>query len=200
MRLKRIYLDMDDVCNKFTMYALYVMECCISICDDKSFNPEWGWDIVKAANELQKIETFTTASFWDELPEQAWSETPISEEYKFLLTWAAGTVGRPNVFFLTTPTLCPLSCSGKLKWIKRYAPEWMQRQYVITPRKACCANENSLLIDDKESNVIDFIETGGHAVLVPRPWNSAHNISKGGSRVAYLQHRLELIQKGCKAW
>lgn len=200
MKLKRIYLDMDDVCNRFTMYALKIMGCPINIMDDSVCAPEWKFDIIKAINALHPHRVFNTRTFWGNLPEEVWSEAPISDEYQYLLTWAAGCVGRENVFFLSTPTLCPLSCSGKIKWIKKFAPSWMQRQYVFTPRKACCANDTSLLIDDKDFNVISFMQASGHALLVPRPWNSAHDIAKGESRVAYLRHQLELIQKGWEAW
>lgn len=196
MNITRIFLDMDDVCNRFTMYALRLAGCLVDIFDDSVFDPKWKFDIIKALNALHPTQTFTAKSFWDNLPEEAWSLAPISDEYHYLLDWATEIVGRSNMFFLTSPTLCPLSCSGKLKWIKYHAPPWMQRQYVITPRKICCANEYSLLIDDKDSNVVDFKAAGGHAVLVPRPWNSAHDISKGGDRIAYLKHRLQLIQRG----
>jgi len=34
------------------------------------------------------------------------------------------------------------------------------------------ANENTILIDDNEDNVVRFVREGGHAILVPAPWNS----------------------------
>lgn len=200
MKLERIYLDMDDVCNQFTMHALRIMGCSVNVYDDSIFAPEWKFDIIKAINALHPTTVWNINKFWGMLPEEAWSKAPKSYEYQYLLKWAAGCVGPNNVFFLSTPTLCPLSCSGKIKWIKRFAPDWMQRQYVFTPKKTCCANDTSLLIDDKDLNVISFMQADGHALLVPRPWNSAHGISEKGSRVTYLKHQLELIQKGCGTW
>ena len=61
----RILLDLDDVCNRFTMHALKQVGCPIDELAYRDFNPEWGWDIVAAANALHPTREFTPAEFWD---------------------------------------------------------------------------------------------------------------------------------------
>ena len=88
----------------------------------------------------------------------------------------AEAVGRENVCITTSPTKCPESLAGKLEWIHGHFPEWMHRQYAITPRKHLFARADSLLIDDHSENIERFEAHGGHAILVPRPWNPYHGI------------------------
>ena len=63
----RILLDLDDVCNRFTMYALKQVGCPIDELAYRNFNPAWGWDIVSAANALNPTREFTAAEFWGEV-------------------------------------------------------------------------------------------------------------------------------------
>ena len=199
MKLARIFLDIDDVCNKFTMYALKTVGCNIDVNDESVFNPKWGFDLVRAANELytppgkKRLFNFTKESFWNNLPEDVWVNAPISNEFKMLLDFSQHAVGWQNVYFLSTPTLCPLSCSGKLKWIKKWAPGWMQRQYLFGPPKYLCATPDSLLIDDNTEKVIAFRKAGGQAILMPRPWNRNHFIATAGLQKEYLLTELGLI-------
>ena len=64
---KRILLDLDDVCNRFTMYALKRVGCPVDELAYRDFNPAWGWDIVQAANELHPNRQFTPVEFWNSL-------------------------------------------------------------------------------------------------------------------------------------
>ena len=45
------------------------------------------------------------------------------------------------------------------------------------PIKASVCQSKTLLIDDSDKNVDSFRKCGGHAVLVPRPWNSLHGFN-----------------------
>jgi len=199
MNIDHIFLDIDDVCNRFTLYALQVMGADISIYDESIWNPAWGRDIVRGVNELTK-QCFSTDSFWNSLPEIAWSETPVSAEFDMLLRVCSGMVGREGVCLLSTPTRCPLSCSGKIKWIHKYAPKWIHRQYLLGPQKHLCAQPNALLVDDMTENVSQFRLFEGKAILVPRPWNIHHKIALAGLTEEYLRREFELIQKGCGTW
>ena len=196
MKLARIFLDIDDVCNKFSMYALKTVGCNIDVNDESVFNPEWGFDLVKAANALYpgpRLFDFTKESFWSNLPEDVWVNAPISNEFDLLLNFAYAMVEGRNVYFLSTPTLCPLSCSGKLKWIKKWAPLLMQRQYLIGPPKHLCATPDSLLFDDNDEKVFAFRKAGGQAILMPRPWNKNHHIATAGLTTEYIKTELGLI-------
>ena len=198
MKLTRIFLDIDDVCNKFTMYALKTVGCNIDVNDESVFNPEWGFDLVKAANELytppgkKRLFDFTKESFWSNLPEDVWVNAPISNEFLLLLDLSRHIVGLRNVYFLSTPTLCPLSCSGKLKWLKQCAPKSMQRQYLFGPPKHLCATPDSLLIDDNDEKVFAFRRAGGQAISMPRPWNTNHYLATAGLTIEYIKTELRM--------
>ena len=185
--IKRIFLDLDDVLNIFTPWVLRCVGRDIHL-DGREHNPEWGFDIVTAANELPVTETgtelgwnvtFTPETFWANLGREVWRDAPISEEFRYLIHKSQEAVGKENVFILTSPTSCPESAAGKVEWIQTYCPEWLHRQYLIGPPKWVCAHE-SLLFDDSDDNVKAFRAAGGHACLVPRPWNSNHGKSSWG--------------------
>jgi hypothetical protein len=45
---------------------------------------------------------------------------------------------------------------------------------VTTAPKRLLAKPDHVLIDDKDSNVEEFIKDGGRAYMPPQPWNSRH--------------------------
>lgn len=172
--IRRVLLDLDDVCNRCTMYALKWVGCPVSSLDQSQFPTECGYDIVGAANRLVGFDRFTVKSFWDSMPREFWSTIPISSEFNWLLGQVEHLVGKDNICFLTTPTICPESVAGKLDWIHNHAPRWLHRQFLIGPRKQFCAHPDAILIDDSDKNVNVFRAWGGRALLVPRPWNTLH--------------------------
>ena len=171
--IKTILLDIDGVCNTFQHHVFNSLG--LYYPDDSHYPVECGWDIVAAANTIAGYDRFTSTAFWRSLTRETWATTPVSPEFDYLLHWAERRVTRDHVYFLTSPTLDPDSVAGKLEWIQSYAPRWMHRQYMIGPAKHLCANAESLLIDDRDKNVEEFISAGGQAILVPRPWNSLHD-------------------------
>ena len=82
----RILLDLDDVCNRFTMYALKQVGCPVDELAYRDFNPAWGWDIVAAANALHPARQFTAAEFWESLDRDVWASVPESAEFKSVQT------------------------------------------------------------------------------------------------------------------
>jgi hypothetical protein len=181
--IKRIFLDLDDVLNIFTPWALQCVFRDIHL-DGREYNPIWGFDIVAAANGLPVTKkewdlTFTPDSFWKSIERSVWSCAPLSDEFHYLIHKSQEAVGKENVFILTTPMDCPESAAGKVEWIQAYCPEWLHRQFLIGPPKWVCAHE-SLLFDDSDKNVEAFRAAGGHTCLVPRPWNSNHGKSSWG--------------------
>ena len=168
--LKHIFVDVDDTLNQFTMNALRLMGC------SGDYPVDVGYDIVAACNRLLPAHRRQTGphEFWASLPEEAWSEAPLSLESSWLLNECVKIVGQENVFLCTSTSHYPSSLSGKLKWIHRYLPTWIHRQYVITPHKYLLARPNTLLIDDCYDQFSKFVQEGGQAFLVPKPWNPNH--------------------------
>lgn len=100
-----------------------------------------------------------------------WADLSWMHDGKDILQAACSLVAMPSICLLTTPIPSPWSCSGKYEWVQEQMPGWEER-LLIGPSKHFCAGPRSVLIDDSDANVEKFREAGGHAVLVPRAWNS----------------------------
>lgn len=175
MKIKHIYLDLDDTLNRLTMYTLHCVGLNVDYTKYDGYPTEFGYNILEAAKYLAGGKwNPALGTFWDMLPQKTWRECPKSELCDWLIPVCVSLVGEKNVFIATSPTKDPDSLAGKLEWIHENLPKFLHRQYFITPRKAQLANPNALLIDDSDSNVSAFIEHGGRTILVPRPWNSLH--------------------------
>ena len=166
MKIKKIFLDLDDVLNEFTMSTLRSLGCKL-----EEYDPKWGWDIVRAANETHPDCTFDARCFWGLFNREYWATLSKSEMCDWLIERSTDLVGRENVCVLSSPTVEPSSLAGKLEWIHNNLPHWMHRQYLIGPQKHFCAAPDALLVDDCDKNVSDFIAAGGKTILVPKPWN-----------------------------
>lgn len=79
-----------------------------------------------------------------------------------------------------------IGLSGKVQWIAKHLPRYRDRFLIGTGRRFC-ANMNSFLIDDNDTNINDFNRRGGNGILVPRYWNSLHSIK---NPVEYLNETL----------
>ena len=189
MKPTRIFLDLDDVLNRFTMPALYHVGCPVNEFTFNDYDPKWGYDIIRAVNALHPGRTFTESEFWNSFNRSFWASLPESEEFEWLVNKAISYVGENNVYILSSPTRDPDCLAGKLEWIQRCMPFALQRSYLLGPSKHLCANSKALLIDDREQNVDDFRAHGGRALLVPRPWNRLHWLSTE----LYLQEKLKAI-------
>lgn len=165
--IKTIFVDLDDVLNVFTMHALKWVGCD----GTQGYNPEWGWDIVRAANALHPTRAFTPNQFWRALGRDCWSSAPKSEICDGLLNACADYVGRENVCILSSVTIDPECVAGKHEWVLSHLPRWMHRQFLFGTKKDVCAHPEALLIDDCDSNIVKFRAAGGHTITVPRPWN-----------------------------
>jgi len=175
MNINRIFLDLDDVLNCCTMTCLRRIGCPVKERDLHLFDPEWEFDIVKAANAIHPTKKFTTESFWWEINRGTWRTMPKSEECDWLIELCVDIVGRKNICVLTTPINDPDCAAGKVEWIQENLPGWLHRQFLIGLPKWICAHHGALLIDDKYQNVVEFRRAGGQAIVVPRPWNLHYN-------------------------
>lgn len=170
MRIKKIFVDLDDVLNYFTLHALNYVGCPVVFNDFALYQQRWQFNIVKAANELQGNH-WTPEMFWSQIDRECWKSAPLDENALELLYMCASYVGKENVCILSSPIKDPECLAGKLEWIHENMPPWIHRQFLIGPAKSMCACRGALLIDDHDDNVYKFRKAGGDAVLVPRPWN-----------------------------
>ena len=177
MTLTRIFLDLDDVCNTFTLSALREVGCPVGPWDYDNYDPRWGFNIVKAANALHPNCEFGATGFWNSLSRKFWATIPKSGEFDMLLKECEALVGRKEMCILSSPTLDPDCAAGKMEWIYKNLPTWLHRQFLIGPPKHFCARPDAVLIDDSDANVKAFRDYGGQAILMPRPWNKHHHLN-----------------------
>jgi hypothetical protein len=175
--IKQIFLDIDDVLNTFTMSALYQVGCDVEHHGLSQYRSEWGYDIVRAANELHPYRRFTKREFWESLRRRFWSTISKSSPCDHIIERSFELVGEDRVCLLSAPTLDPDCLAGKVEWIEAMLPKPLHRQYAISPRKHFFARPDTLLIDDKQCNVEAFKAAGGAAFTFPAPWNqyAGHN-------------------------
>jgi len=76
-----------------------------------------------------------------------------------------------DIRLLTTPMLNSGSWTGKMCWIERELPRYKKRVIMTQVSKAEFAGPDTLLIDDNDENIAEFVAAGGLGILVPRPWN-----------------------------
>lgn len=177
MKIKRILLDLDDVLNQLTLWTMKCVGCDVNPMDNSQFPIEVGYDVVAAANLMhpgvlsEDRDPFTVPEFWNSIKREHWATAPKSPECDWLLETCVNLVGEDEVFVATSPTKDPDCLAGKLEWIHDNLPEFMHRQYAITPRKHIGASPSTLLIDDCLKNCVDFQRYYGRTLLVPKPWN-----------------------------
>lgn len=155
----KVFLDLDGVLVDFRRGV-----CKAFGRDDPSTN--WifweNWEGVTDKDVDEKCGIF----FWDMLdwtPEGPYIEQAVQEKFN-----------SEDIYLLTTPMPNPGSGTGKLKWIKRCMPRLYNRTIISYAPKSLLAGPNTLLIDDKDKNIAEFVAAGGYGILVPRPWNELH--------------------------
>lgn len=187
--IREIYIDLDDVLNVFSNYALTFMGC-----EVPAYNkwPSVNFDVVENYARFKNGAAITPTEFWQAIPEHLWATVPKSPECDLFVALATNLVGMDNVFIATSPVMDGGCHAGKWTWINDNLPSYLRRQYFITPRKVKLGAPGRLLIDDNEDNCQGFEELGGTAILVPRPWNKNHGQPVG----PYVMDRLQTIFYG----
>jgi 5'(3')-deoxyribonucleotidase len=174
--VQNIFVDIDGVLNEFTIHALRWVGIDVPYDNNAIYRAEWGWGIYKAV-EHYCPGRFTETGFWEELTRECWASAPLTPEANLIIDAAVQLVGKDNVCLLSAPPRSADQLAGKLEWIQRHMPTWLHRQYLFGPKKAFCAAPWNLLIDDADHNCRKFRQAGGQAILVPKPWNSAHDLN-----------------------
>lgn len=163
----KIFVDLDGVLIDFVTVA---MRMCGAYVPENEYPENCGWDILKATNIIRDRKGLTPISkqyFWDGLDYGFWRSLkcyPGAREFVNTLE------SYGEVFFATSPTLSSECVAGKYDWVKDHFPDY-RRKLIIATSKHVLADEESVLIDDRDRNCSKFISAGGRAILVPRPWN-----------------------------
>jgi hypothetical protein len=180
------YLDMDGVIADFMRGLAHAHgrpDPWEANPHESRYNPDEIWGLTP--DETYKV---VDGEFWKNLPPM-----PL---WPHLLQWAEAFIGLSNVFFLTKPIWFSNAYEGKSVWVQRHAPQALHGKVICTAAKEGLAGPDRLLIDDKDENVHDFINRGGQAILVPRPWNSGRRLARMGEATITDHVRAELTRLG----
>ena len=170
--IKTIYLDMDGVITDFVGAINERM----SIPKD-TIPTKWAW-VEDYGFTLEQANDWCTIDFWANLE---WMSN--GHDIIRLVT----SIFKPEqIYLLTTPMPNPGSYTGKALWVQKHLPEYSKRLIITTAPKSLLAKPDTLLIDDKDENVEEFVKAGGYGILVNRPWN------KGYERADHTVEDLEI--------
>lgn len=157
---------MDAVIADFLPSALRVL------------NRKYRKDNPATIKEYQEYGQFSIADFYGISKEQFWAAVD-SDQYFWInmqpFPWAAQLVGFLNEFapvtIASSPHTSRICIADKVEWLQKHL-NIKSEGCMFGARKYLMANPETLLIDDLQSNVDDFISHGGKAICVPSNWNT----------------------------
>lgn len=154
----KVYLDMDGVLVDFRRGI-----CEAFSRDDPSDNWMFWENWEGITSEI--VSQVCNREFWEHLH---WTE----DGQILLYGWVGIMYKFPDITLLTTPMPNPDSWTGKYLWIKNNMPmKFMDNVIMLNCSKSLLAGPDTLLIDDRDENIQEFIAAGGQGILVPRLWN-----------------------------
>lgn len=171
----RILLDMDEVLTDFVGGASQVWGL-----TREQIQAHWEagrWDMVpplskalgKPISNSEFWNRFKTCAatgsepFWVGLRPLPWIEDVVALTRRYADEWRV----------CTSPSLCPGSYSGKVRWLQNYFGKGFNK-IIPTSDKDWLARPGTILIDDREETVCRFREEGGEAILFPAWHNSLY--------------------------
>lgn len=171
--VNKIFLDLDGVIRDWIGGVFRLFGC------ESIPITEWG-DLEKYICNSHKISNY---EFWTRLHYRFWETL---EPYPYMFE-VLNLLPMKKVCILTSPSLT--SAGGTQAWIQQHLPYlFINKQYLIGPAKEFCACSTSLLIDDSEDHINNFIRKGGSGILFPQPWNINRHETK--YRIKYLGDQL----------
>lgn len=156
----KVYLDLDGVLVDFRR----------GVCEAFGFpydNPSEKWcfweDWPNVTSKM--VNAICTQEFWRTL-------NFMHDGQVILYGWVGLMKKFEDITLLTTPMPNPDSWTGKYMWIKENMPaKFMENVIMLQGSKAQLAGPDTLLIDDKDENIAEFVAAEGQGILVPRKWN-----------------------------
>lgn len=184
----KILLDMDGVLVNFVkgVCALHNMQCPTDVVSyDIWKHRAFQNNGITYEDTVEAIRNVGAKVFWEML-------TPYDETTELMSVLYGTGLG---IQIITTPMRQVPSYYGKKAWLRKYHPE-LSHKVIFTDNKYWYANDATILIDDKDDNVIAFRKSGGHAILYPQSWNYNSGIVSGIKKVMYVQQQIKEILDG----
>lgn len=183
--IKIVYLDVDGVLADFHKGVHNAFN---KLYDYLSAYRYDFWEDWEEPTSRDDVNSICNKKFWENLEWMHDGHDILREVVKYF---------KPKqVYILTAPMPNEESYAGKQAWIKENLPEYCEQTIITRTPKYLLAKSETLLIDDKDSNVEEFVTAGGDAILVPRPWNKLYK----DKDCAWFTVATELVKRmdGCK--
>lgn len=195
--IKHIFLDIDGVLANFYKGVAELFEIpeamLLRVHPIGDYNIEkalckvTSLTMKEAKAEMWRRITLAGPQFWVRLKTYSWG---------MRLYNLCGFLVDTPVTLVTQPAICAESSYGKVQWIQEHFGLNF-RDYLITPgNKYLLANEESVLIDDSDSNIDKFTNAGGFGILFPPPWNRQGVLQldmNAESRIRFVDEALQLL-------
>lgn len=163
----KVFLDMDGVLADFVGGASEAHNRLSPYLNDQGIGV---WD-------MEKLWGITSAEFWKPTNNfDFWFNLEKTLEADAIVQLAIDAVGVKNVAILTSPSLDPCCVPAKRAWVEKCYPQ-LAKTMIFSWGKGMIGGPQRILIDDRDRNIDDWEEAGGYGILVPRPWNVAHEES-----------------------
>lgn len=164
----RCFIDMDGILTDFHGAMLEHF----NTPDNLKFEAG-SWETVDTLCRNLKI---SHNKFWQSLSHKFWGNMPWTKDGKVIWDFLTDEFGSENCYILSSPS-DECSAHGKILWLKENLPRlYRERRFFLGSHKYQLASHNSILIDDRDKNIDEFIQYGGKGILYPRFWNSRHHI------------------------
>lgn len=185
MKITRIILDQDELLTDFVGAACKLWG---TTTQEVVKNWEPGkWDMTGPVGLTVLGKKLTDEEFWERIngDDEFWENMPSTPFRQELLAVVVQVV-RDNYHIVSSPSRCPTCYNGKVKWLKREFGNEFNR-FALTPHKEIFAQPGVLLIDDRDSNVENFIKHGGAGIVFPTHHNSKHEFKHDPVLYVYEQ-------------
>lgn len=180
-KFDRIFIDLDDTLNLLCPYI-------IGMFGERT--PQWDYSLNRSYDVWDDVRFYLREQGkrfppvpngpWDLMNKFHWAAIPKAPYCDWLLETCCELAS--EVYILTRPTRHADCYAGKFAWVQRQlSREWHSRLIIATFKNVCCG-PNTLLIDDSQGNITHWLEGGGSAITVPRPWNHMHPATGSAER------------------
>ncbi len=163
----RILVDMDEVLADFAGSAAAVHGWTYDhLLDTK---PKGQWDMIEPMG-------LTPDEFWEpihKLGEKFWVDLKMHPWVTDLIHLVMSVTD--DWYVVSCPSQSLAAYTGKIKWLRGIFGQDFNR-FIITSHKHLLAQENVVLVDDREATVKKFIVAGGKGVVFPSPHNHLYEL------------------------
>lgn len=137
--------------------------------------------------------------FWDGVDYDFWRSLDKTREADQLVDLIINRFSLENICIIT---MCPTMfdyplyrigpyCAGKIQWLLDHFPRLMEHGHIlIGTSKKFCASPDTVLIDDADSNIKEFRQSGGKAIVFPRVWNAGFFMCHEGGPMSWITNEL----------